>query len=245
MTGGRLGRWYRAVYEFVCGASPNERLPHFQWLAGKDLHRDLRGRLAQLRGTVLDVGCGSKPYQSWMPLVSEHFGVDVVSGSRVDLVISPDRRWELEDGRFDAVICTQVLQYVRNPAQMMDEIARVLKPGGRLLLSVPFAYTHHGVIADYWRYSVDGGSELLSRDFEIEEAVRQGGVGSTIGLQMLNWLDYTMNQRSATRILKALLFPVWLIFCLGVNCAGWLLDACDRRSLAYHNVLVVARKRRV
>jgi len=179
----RFGEWYRTVYGGVCGAPPNERLLHFQWLAGKDLRRDMRRRLPQLRGAVLDVGCGDKPYGPWLPYVTEHFGVDVAPGPRVDLLIAPDQRWLLEDGRFDAVICTQVLQYVRHPSQVLGEIARVLKPGGRFLLALPFSYTHHGVLPDYWRYSSEGVSELLSRDFEIEDVVRQGGVGSTCGLQ--------------------------------------------------------------
>lgn len=227
----------------VCGTAPNENLAHFQWLAGKDLYRDLRRVLARLDGAVLDVGCGPKRYGSWLSGASEHYGIDVAAGPAVDLVIEPDEMWPIGDARFDAVICTQVLQYVRNPAKLVGEVTRVIKPGGWFVLSVPFAYTHHGTLSDYWRFSTEGVQNLLAGAFQIEEITGQGGIGSTIGLHFLNWLEMSLNRRTATRLVKALLFPVWILFCMVVNLFGWLLDVCDRRHEAYHNVLVVARRR--
>src|SRR5690606_29940369 len=71
---------------------------------------------------------------------------------------------------FDHALCNQVLEHVFNPNEFLSEIARVLKPGGNLLLTVPFAWDEHEQPYDYARYSSFGLKHLLQENgFEIVE----------------------------------------------------------------------------
>jgi len=71
----------------------------------------------------------------------------------------------LADASIDVVLCTQVLEHIPEPVAVVAEIRRVLKPGGRLLLSVPSIFPQHGSPGDYWRYMPQGLKWVL-RDFK-------------------------------------------------------------------------------
>ncbi len=63
-----------------------------------------------------------------------------------------------EDNSKDAILCLAVLEHVQNPVKAMEELYRTLKPGGRLLIYVPFLYYYHahkGYYGDYWRFTSD------------------------------------------------------------------------------------------
>lgn len=120
----------------------------------------------QLTGQLLDVGCGSKPYSSL-------FDVDSYVGLDIDSDISRRRgiaefyydgkTFPFEDGSFDSVLCNQVLEHVFNPDEFLGEIARVLKPGGRLLLTVPFVWDEHEQPHDFARYTSFGLRAILEK----------------------------------------------------------------------------------
>jgi len=58
----------------------------------------------------------------------------------------------------DAILCLAVLEHVKNPIKAMEEMYRILKPGGRILIYVPFLYYYHahpGYYPDYWRFTHD------------------------------------------------------------------------------------------
>ncbi len=63
-----------------------------------------------------------------------------------------------EDSSKEAILCLAVLEHVENPIKAMSELHRVLKPGGKLLIYVPFLYYYHaheGYYGDYWRFTID------------------------------------------------------------------------------------------
>ena len=63
-----------------------------------------------------------------------------------------------EDNSKEAILCLAVLEHVHNPIKAMEELYRVLKPGGKLLIYVPFLYYYHaheGYYGDYWRFTID------------------------------------------------------------------------------------------
>ncbi len=239
----RLGALYARAYDALCGRHPRVRPWHFQWLAVKDLYRDLRRSLPELRGRVLDVGCGEKPYARWLSGATECVGIDVVAGRNVDVVITPGQPWPLESRSFDAVLCTQVIEHAQDLDNVLAEIHRVLAPKGLLLLTVPFAYNEHGAPGDYRRLSVHGVRELLSPRYAALVLTPQGGIGSTTGLLVLNWIEATLNRSRTSRVLKAVLLPLWLIASAAVNMGGWALDRVDHTNAFYSNVLVLARKK--
>jgi len=136
------------------------------FLARRSLWHCMRERASQLRGQLLDVGCGTKPYRSLFE-VDEYVGLDVDNeASRrhaIADVLYDGRTFPFESGRFDAVLCNQVLEHVFDPDAFIGEMRRVLAPGGRLLLTVPFVWDEHEQPWDYARYSSFGLRALLER----------------------------------------------------------------------------------
>jgi len=73
-------------------------------------------------------------------------------------------------GRFDCVFCTEVLEHTVQPFDAVAELHRVLRPGGRLILTVPFNFRIHGPLPDCWRFTEHGLRALLRSftDLELE-----------------------------------------------------------------------------
>jgi SAM-dependent methyltransferase len=115
---------------------------------------------------VLDAGAGDSPYR-------EHFAHatyeaadvcvrDARSYPHVSFVCDL-RSIPIPDARYDLVLCTQVLEHVPRPLEVLAELRRVLKPGGSLWASAPFSFEEHEVPYDFFRYTRFGWRELLSR----------------------------------------------------------------------------------
>lgn len=237
-----IGKYYRELYNGLCGVHPNLYPWHFQWLAVKDLRADLKRILSPLRGRILDVGCGDKPYQSLLVEAQEYIGLDVCDDRKVDILVDSMRPWPLEHDSFDAVLCTQVLEHVTDTEGMLRSIRQVIKPGGMLIITAPFIYNAHGIPEDYHRFSIYGMEKLLANSFEIVETKPQGGIGSTVGVLCLNWMETMSTGCKLLRLLKGPFLPLWIPFCFIVNLTGWLIDKLDKTKAFYSNVLLVSRK---
>jgi SAM-dependent methyltransferase len=113
---------------------------------------------------VLDAGAGEAPYRE----LFEHceyrttdWSESVHPGAqRADVIASLDAL-PLADGSFDAVLCTQVLEHVADPAVVLAELHRVLRPGGWLWLTVPLTWPLHEEPFDFFRYTPYGLTHLL------------------------------------------------------------------------------------
>jgi SAM-dependent methyltransferase len=243
----RLGALYHRIYSALCGAHPQYRLWHFQYLFLAELHPWQRQRMADLKGHVLDVGCGTRPYEAWAGSapgdITAYTGLDVAPDAKVDIVVGPGAPWPLPAGSIDAVLLTQVLEHVADRAYLIGEIARVLRPGGTLLLTVPFIFPVHGLPHDYARFTAAGIRSLFEANFEIVELHGVGHAGSAIGNLLLTFIDSSLNASRATRLLKGALLPLWLPFCLAVNlvCRG--IDRIDDTDAYYTNVAMIAHRR--
>jgi SAM-dependent methyltransferase len=160
-----------------------------------------------LTGRMLDVGCGTKPYQSLFE-VDEYVGLEIDSESSRQRGIADffydGTKFPFEDHQFDSVLCNQVLEHVFNPDEFLSEIARVLKPGGHLLLTVPFVWDEHEQPYDYARYTSFGLSSLLNRaglDITVHKKLCADG---SILAQLANAYLYKVTVH-LTRVLRHLL----------------------------------------
>ncbi len=142
---------------------------------------DLAGELGTVRGTLLDVGCGAQPYRTLVPAGVRYVGIDTADakdrfGYEIpDTTYFTGERWPVEDGAADALLCTETLEHVLDPPAFLAEARRSLRPGGRLILTVPFAARWHYVPFDYWRFTPSGLVHLLSGSgFAEVEVYRRG-----------------------------------------------------------------------
>ncbi len=111
-------------------------------------------RLAGVRGArVLDVGCGRKPLRGLFPSGCEFVGLDLGSDSAADVAVDVSQGWPLGDASVDAVILSEVLEHLPDPRGALEEACRVLKPGGELFVSSPFAFPIHGRPRDFCRFT--------------------------------------------------------------------------------------------
>lgn len=94
--------------------------------------------------------------------------LDIDPGSGADYIadICACNGGLIADGSFDVVVCTEVLEHVRQPFSAVEEIRRMLAPGGIALVSTPFNFRIHGPLPDCWRFTEHGLRELF-RDFEV------------------------------------------------------------------------------
>jgi SAM-dependent methyltransferase len=120
---------------------------------------DLKQLLADAHGDVLDVGSGAQPYRPLLPQDARYRAIDVRIAGEAFGYDMPDTTyfegdtWPVEDDSVDVVLATETLEHVPNPAGFLAEVHRVLRPGGRLILTVPFAARWHYIPHDYWRYT--------------------------------------------------------------------------------------------
>lgn len=128
----------------------------------------------------MDIGCGEKPYKLIYDNTCESsIGIDVETCKHeqkyVDIFASADDM-PFEDSLFDSILCTNVLEHVSNMERAFEEIARVLKKDGYLMLSVPFLYPVHEAPYDYYRYTPYGLEYQLKKNgFQIEKKCSWGG----------------------------------------------------------------------
>ena len=125
---------------------------------------------------MLDVGSGDAPYRSaWRAEVADGMWVCLdLDARRRPIVVGRAERLPFRDGTFDAVISTQLLGLVTDPAAMGREIGRVLRPGGRAWITGPAAYPYDSADPEH-RFGEPDLPALLP-GMGIVEIVRQGGM---------------------------------------------------------------------
>lgn len=122
---------------------------------------------AHASGRLLDLGCGKAPlFAAYAPCVAEVVCVDWAPGEYVDLTCDLSQPLPFEGNRFDTIILSDVLEHMPDPALLWREMARVLAPGGKIIMNVPFYYSVHAHPHDYYRYT----------NFALERFVRINGL---------------------------------------------------------------------
>lgn len=111
--------------------------------------------------TVIDYGCATRPYVELLPHGVNYVGVDLPGNPNADLELAPDGTVPLPSGTADLVLSTQVLEHVGEPRAYLAECERVLRPGGKLLLSTHGIMYYHPDPVDYWRWTCAGLQRLI------------------------------------------------------------------------------------
>lgn len=134
--------------------------------------------LRSLSGKVIDVGAGESPFMHLLHSATtdyvaldthgaNDFGYDNARVLRFDGAHLP-----FDNASVDHFICTEVLEHVEEPQQLVDEMYRVTKAGGRGAVTVPWSARYHFIPYDYRRYTPTLLRKLFSGFTTVEIAER-------------------------------------------------------------------------
>ena len=131
----------------------------------------------ECKGKVIEIGADKfYEYKNYFPNVNEYVHTNI-SGD-CDMILDVTDMCSIADNSVDAIICISVLEHIWEYQRAIDEIERVLKPGGKLLLTVPFGFPIHDKL-DYWRFTSEFYTKKLKK-FNILSLTNFGGRLSTI-----------------------------------------------------------------
>lgn len=117
---------------------------------------------AQHFESVLDYGAGNSPYQAYVSC-DRYAKADITQNAAgdIDLLIHPGKRLDVAEASFDLILLLDVLEHVPYPLFVLEEMRRLIKPGGTLIVSIPFIYREHETPNDYCRYTRFGAERLI------------------------------------------------------------------------------------
>lgn len=164
-------------------------------------------KLPVVDGPVLEIG--SKEYQqhptSFRNAYPDYTGADLEPGSGVDVVADLSKSLGgLEEGKYALVIACSVLEHVRNPWAMAENMQRLAKAGGAIYVSVPWVWRYHDYPDDFWRFSWSGIKELFpkvtwdepefstTREGDLFPAVKDADHLLATGVEGRKYLPYLM-----------------------------------------------------
>ena len=128
-------------------------------------------------GKTLNIGCANLRYTSYFPYM---VALDIDKTKEPD--IAGDTHYlPLIDESFDVVLCTEVLEHLKEPQKAIDDMRRVLKKGGKLILTTPFIFPLHDTPSDYFRYTKYGLRYLL-RDWDIAQITEETDTMGTLAV---------------------------------------------------------------
>jgi SAM-dependent methyltransferase len=194
-----------------------ERLRHLRnpwWfpdhLSVAPLWRALQGASHYAQGCLLDLGCGNAPYRPWFePRTTRYVTADYPPVAAGVQVACNSESIPFASQTFDTLLCTQVLEHLPHPWLAAGEMARVLKPGGRLILSCPQYWCLHEIPHDYFRFTPYGLRVLFpERDWEWLEHRQQGSTWAVIACAL--WHSSTRFGRGK-KLLSLVLNPLLLL----------------------------------
>lgn len=113
--------------------------------------------------TLIDLGAGRRQFRKLFDFIPKTIAIDFYPYPGMDLVIDLTRPFPVTDNLADVIILSNVLEHISEPYDLLKECYRILKPQGRLLLTVPFFIKIHQAPYDFYRYTSYGLKYLLKR----------------------------------------------------------------------------------
>ncbi|MFA6074532.1 MAG: class I SAM-dependent methyltransferase [Negativicutes bacterium] len=175
---------------------------------------------------ILDAGAGEQPYKKYcnhMVYVSQDFAAYNGRGNEKGLqmgiwdqkyidIISDITAIPVDDDSFDVVLCSEVLEHLPEPVMAIREFARVLRDGGKLILTAPFCSLTHFApyhfctgFSEYWYYE-----HLISNGFEIVELSKNGNYFSFMDQELCR-LRYVYSRYSTKGLSLCILVLIKLL----------------------------------
>ena len=185
----------------------------------------LRPWLKERSGTLLEVGCGAQPYRHLVPAACRYTGLDWEQAEAhfnyrlPDTVYYDGDKFPFDDGSFDNLFHTEVLEHIYHAGQFLAECRRVLKPSGKMFFTVPFQARYHYIPHDFFRYTPAALERMLTEAGFSQVEIRPRGSDITVAAYKNMSVIYRwLRSGPAGMIAGILLAPV----AVPVLIVGWL-----------------------
>jgi SAM-dependent methyltransferase len=193
-------------------------------------------------GRLLDLGCGKKPYLYILaPCVASYIGIEMPNTQSLSSVVdvyASALEIPFKENSFDSILCTEVLEHVPEPKELLRQVKRVLKPNGYLILTAPLTWGPHEVPRDYYRYTEYGLRYLAEQvGFVVEKVERTSGHWQTLGQRASAFVYYHHGWRKPT-IIRAPIILLCTVIQLFFSFVDWIYHH-QGDTLEY---LMIARK---
>ena len=138
---------------------------------------------------LYDLGAGESLYKTFfLKYADRYMAVDWslgVQNTDIDIVADLNKPFPIGSGAADTVVSLSVLEHLCEPQLFLNEAFRILKPGGAIILQVPWQWHVHGAPHDYFRYAPSGLEHLLKRAGFVDITIEpQAGFFSLIALKL-------------------------------------------------------------
>jgi SAM-dependent methyltransferase len=159
-----------------------------------------------LEKRILDIGAGEIPFAGFYEgLQVDTCDIGQNSSGSIDFIIEPDGNLPFPDGSYDVLLVFDVLEHVKADVRFIQECSRVLRPGGRIILTVPFMYRFHEEPFDYRRYTPSGIDYLLG-EIGALNVLEIEPIGSSLFIVETILLERSFRPRGWRRLVHAVLY---------------------------------------
>lgn len=215
------------------------------WLLYKQAEKYLQKFSSNYGSVIYDLGCGEMPYKDFfLQFADKYVGVDW-SGTfhqlKADIISDLNKPLPIESQIADTVVSFSVIEHLSEPQTMLNEAYRILKPGGTMILQVPWQWWVHEAPYDYFRFSPHGLKYLFEKAGFKEITVEPAAGFFTMWFLKFNYFTsrFIWGPRILKIMIKSALVPIWYLLQL----LAPLLDKLDRNWAAEApGYWVIARK---
>jgi SAM-dependent methyltransferase len=182
------------------------------WLAQKINNGSFEHFSPLIKGRTIDLGCGSSPFkEDILKLADEYIGVDWGNTqhdkTNVNITADLTQKFPFENHYADTLLSFQTLEHLTEPDFFLSECSRILKPGGTLIITVPFMWHVHEAPYDFFRYTRHGLEYLLKKNGFTKIKIQE-----TTGFWQMLVLKFNYHTaRYARGPLKLFFIPLWWI----------------------------------
>jgi len=182
---------------------------------------DLKGK------RILDIGAGDCQYKNYFKSLN-YYSQDIKNNKEKNInYICDVKSIPVKNGSFDYILCTQVLEHLKEPHLTFKEFYRILKKDGKLFLTTHLAFEEHMIPIDYFRFTRYGLKYLAeSNGFRVKRITPQGGRFIVLGKEIQILIPRILKNKYLTIFYYLIFFiPIFLL-----NLTLFLLDFIDKEK---------------
>ncbi len=193
----------------------------------------LSRELPTFRGKIMDIGCGNCPFEHLVnSKQAEYIGLDVVDAAKWDytnekIITYDGKHLPFPTESIDHFICTEVLEHVAEPHELIADMHRVVKAGGTGIITIPWSARFHYKPYDYHRYTPTMLAMLFTQFTEVTIINRGTDISAIVNKSIVLYMGMLTNLMSSLLwlpvkiVLLVLLAPLMGLLTIWGHLALW------------------------